>query len=189
MPGRFFELTDDMSVRGRWSLGVPTDEQGREVEDPWVFTEGAPVASPGRPRFPVVIPGKALDFSRAAFAIPVVHLRVATHLAKLAPADVQLVPATIPGQPDEFRILVASQLVRCIDDMASAEVEIWREADGRPEKVGRYRKVAGMRIDPAKVGDTKVFRAWGWSVSLIVSEEVRHALEGLGATGVRFTPV
>ncbi|MCP3136720.1 imm11 family protein [Pyxidicoccus xibeiensis] len=189
MPTRFYELTDDMSIQGRWLLGVPRDEQGREIEEPWLFTDGATVADSRHLRLPVVVPGSALDFSRAAFAIPVVHHRVATRLAELAPSDVQFVDATVQGQTESFCILVATQLVKCIDDKASAEVEYWREADGRPEKVGRYRKVAGMRVDPLKAGQAKVFRPWGWSVSLIVGEDIKQALEEMGATGVRFTEV
>jgi hypothetical protein len=34
-----------------------------------------------------------------------------------------------------------------------------------------------------------VFRTWGWEVALIVSGEIKTALETAGATGVRFTEV
>ena len=61
--------------------------------------------------------------------------------------------------------------------------------DGRPEKTGKYRAVAGMRIDPSKVGDAKIFRTWGWDIALIVSEEIKEALERIGATGMRFKEV
>jgi hypothetical protein len=43
-----------------------------------------------------------------------------------------------------------------------------------------------MRIDKAKVGSAKVFRPEGWEVALIVSEELKDALERMGATGTRF---
>jgi hypothetical protein len=95
----------------------------------------------------------------------------------------------INGQTDQFCILNATRLVRCIDDKASEEVRYWRPQDGRPEKTGQYRAVYGLRIEPAKVGDAKVFRPWGWTVALIVSEEIKEALERIGATGVRFKEV
>jgi hypothetical protein len=46
-----------------------------------------------------------------------------------------------------------------------------------------------MRIDPSKVGDAKVFRPWGWTVALIVSEEIKEALERIRATGTQFEEV
>ena len=61
--------------------------------------------------------------------------------------------------------------------------------DGPLEKVGEYRNVRGMRIDPTAVGEAKVFRPWGWNVALIVSEEIKHALERIGNLGVHFDRV
>jgi len=189
MPKRYFDLCDAMAIRGRWLLGAPTDLQGREVEDPWVFTDGAPVPDPGRLTLSLDVPGKALDFSEAAFSAPVVHSRVAAVFSELAPEDVQLLPVEVEGQSDPFYILVATKLIRCIDDKASREVRVWTPEDGRPEKVGTYRDVRGMRIDPSQVGDAKVFRPWGWSVVLVVREELKDALERIGATGTEFTEV
>ena len=58
-----------------------------------------------------------------------------------------------------------------------------------PEKVGKYRDVRDLRIDKTKVGNAQVFRPEGWAVVLIVSEEIKDALERLGATGTRFQEV
>jgi hypothetical protein len=46
-----------------------------------------------------------------------------------------------------------------------------------------------MRIDKSKVGNAQVFRPEGWSSTLIISEEIKDALERIGATGTRFTEV
>ena len=47
----------------------------------------------------------------------------------------------------------------------------------------------GLRIDPTKVGDAHLFRPWGWTMVLIVSEKLKQALEREGLTGTRFTEV
>jgi hypothetical protein len=188
MSKRYFKLSPGV-VPGCWALGIPTDEQGQEVEDPWIFTDGTPVPHPGRLRLPIDRPGKPVDFSLAGLGVPVIHVRVASLLSELAPTDVQLLPVDIQGQPESFCILVATRLIQCIDDKASDEVEYWLPEDGRPEKVGMYRKVSGLRIDPARVGDAKVFRAGGWSIALIVSEEIKNGLERIGATGTSFKEV
>jgi hypothetical protein len=186
---KYFELSQEVEGSGGWDLGNPTDPQGREVENPWMFREGMPIPDPGRLKIPIGRPGRALDFTLAGFSIPVVHVRVASVFTELAPRDVQILPVDIQGQPDPFCILVATRLVRCIDDKASEEVEYWTPEDGRPEKVGQYRDVYGMRIDPTKVGDAKIFRTWGWTVALIVSEDIKEALERAGVTGMKFKEV
>jgi hypothetical protein len=107
----------------------------------------------------------------------------------MAPEALQLLPVDIPGQPEQFCILNVTRVVKCIDDAASEEVEYWTPADGRPDKVGQYQGVHGMRIAPSQVGDAKVFRPWGWTIALIVSEDIKVALERVGATGVAFTSV
>ncbi|HZH15040.1 MAG TPA: DUF1629 domain-containing protein [Archangium sp.] len=190
MPERYFRLMDDVSVPGRWELGVPLDPQGREVDDPWMFKNGVSVHVDGRLEVPITTRGRPLDFSLAGIGVaPVVHVRVASLLKELAPDEVQLFPVDIDGQPDQFCILNVTRTVKCIDDEASEEVEYWTPEDGRPEKVGQYRGVHGMRIDPTKVGDAKVFRTWGWTIALIVSEEIKEALERIGATGTKFKAV
>ncbi|HZI14644.1 MAG TPA: DUF1629 domain-containing protein [Myxococcus sp.] len=187
MAKRYFQLSDNVSIAGRWELGHPGDARGHEVEDPWMFREGHPVEVKTRLMVPIEEPGKALDFSLAGFSTPVVRASVANIFLELAPNDVQLVPVDIQDHPAPHFILVATKLIRCIDDTASEEVLYWTPEDGRPEKVGQYRDVYGMRIDPTKVGDARVFRTWGWSIALIVSEDIKKALEHAKATGVKFT--
>jgi hypothetical protein len=189
MPTRYYDLSDDVYLAGRWDLGKLLVQEGGSEIWPWLLKRGGPVQFPKCPVGPVRSPGRPLDFSHAAFGIPVVHARVAAIFTELAPTDVQLIPVRIQGQADPYFILNVTRIVKCIDDKASAEVRYWTEEDGLPEKVGKYSSVSGMRIDPAKVGDAKVFRTWGWHVALIVAEDIKEALEREGVTGVKFTEV
>ena len=100
----------------------------------------------------------------------------------------QLIPADIEGQPDQYLVMVATRLIRCIDERAS-RILLWTVEDGVPKKVGKYRDVRDLRVDKTQVGNAKVFRPEGWPVVLIVSEEIKDALERMGATGTRFTEV
>ncbi|RKI43879.1 hypothetical protein D7X55_38585 [Corallococcus sp. AB049A] len=187
---RYFELIDDLHVPGRWSLGDPIDASGREVANPWMFRKGEAVGLESPLKIPVDHAGLALGFTLAGIGLaPVVLADVAAILSRLAPDDLQLFPVTIASEPGPYFLVNVLRLVRCIDDEASEEVLYWKPEDGRPEKVGKYRDVAGMRIDPTKVGDAKVFRAWGWTVALIVSEDIKDALEHANVTGVKFREV
>ncbi|CAM3710769.1 hypothetical protein G4177_03595 [Corallococcus sp. ZKHCc1 1396] len=189
MSQRYFDLSDDVYLEGRWELGHPRDAQGLKLHNPWQFRMGRPAFWPERVRIPVKIPGTVLDYSHAPFSIPVVHVRVASIFKQLAPDDVQFFPVDIEGQPDDFLIMNAVHRVNCIDDEASEEVRYWMPKNGLPEKVGTYFSVWGMHLDALRIGSPKVFRPLHWEVSLIVSEDIKLALERLGATGVRFKDV
>jgi hypothetical protein len=187
MPERFFKLADDVMFPNRWHLAMPQNPQGVKVDD-HEFWRGTPVHIESRLRIPIEIVGKPLDYTEAGLNIPVVHVRVASMFMALAPDDVQLIRVDVEGQPDQYLILVATRLIRCIDETAS-RIRLWTHEDGFPDMVGQYASVRDMRIDKAKAGSTKVFRCEGWSSSLIVSEEVKDALESMGATGTRFEEV
>jgi hypothetical protein len=189
MPMRYFKLCEDVHVPGRWELDTPVDSTGRELGS-WLFLRGEPVHVEGPLHLRSFQPGKPIDFSLAdAGSIPIVHSKVADTLARMAPLDVQLFPVKVDSQPEPYLLVNATRIVKCIDDEASEEVVYWKPEDGVPEKVGTYFSVSGMRIDPTRVGDAKVFRTWGWHIALIVSEDIKEALERTGATGMRFEEV
>ncbi|NNB89680.1 hypothetical protein HJC10_27125 [Corallococcus exiguus] len=190
MPGRYFGLRDDMGIQTRWLLDDPRNSQGNEVDDPWRFADGCPVRVEERLRIPIYHPGTSLEFSHAGVGgAPVVHQRVANIFQTLAPEDVQLIPVDVEGETEPYCLLVATRNIRCIDEQQTTEVLYWKPEDGQPEKVDEYRAVSGMRIDVTKVGDAKVFRPWGWTLALIVSEDIKEALERANVTGVKFSVV
>ncbi|MFP2957966.1 imm11 family protein [Myxococcus sp. 1LA] len=187
-PSRFFRMAENVQA-GHWYLGDPEDSRGQEVEDPWVFRAGRPIQVAGPLTIPIDEPGRAQDFSLAGVGLtPIVHVKVATLLVELAPDDVQTIPVRIKGHPDQYLILVATKRIRCIDERAS-KVQFWEPEDGLPEKVGQYYAVDDLRIDATKVGEAKVFRTEGWTQALIVSEDIKQALERMRATGAKFTQV
>ncbi|HEX8704591.1 MAG TPA: DUF1629 domain-containing protein [Myxococcaceae bacterium] len=187
MAERYFKLADDVYVPHRWHLAMPRDRHGQKVDDAQ-FTSGTLAHIADRLKIPVEIAGKPLDFTEAGIGIPVVHVRVASMFSQLAPNDVQLVPVDVEGQPDQYLILVATRLIRCVDEQAS-RIDFWTHEDGVPHKVGQYLSVLELRIDKRKVGNARVFRPERWDVTLIVSGEIKDALERMGATGTRFEEV
>ncbi|KFA92592.1 imm11 family protein [Archangium violaceum] len=188
MVKQYFDLFDDLYIPGRWHLERPLDESGREIQT-WRFGQGEPFHVEGRIRIPVNIPGKVLDFTLLTSGpVPVVHARAAAIFAEMAPSDVQLIPVEVEGQAEPHFLLNITRVVKCIDDEASDEVRYVTPEHELPEQLGQYRSVIGMRIDPSKVGDAQVFRTWGW-LAMIVSEDIKAALDRLGVTGTKFTLV
>ncbi len=186
---RYFDVYDDMRSPARWLLADPVDENGQEI-NPWQFGKGRLLDLKGTPRFAQYHPGSALDFSLAGMGIPIVHGRVVSLFEKLGlQQQVQFFPAQVEGQAEPYFILNVLRVIRCIDDARCEEVLYWKPEDRRPDKVGQYRNVAGMRIDPSRVGDAHIFRPWGWLVALIVSERLKQAMEEEKISGTRFTEV
>ena len=188
MPG-YFELTDNMSIRHRWHLRMPVDESGQTINNPWLYRRGEWIEPQRDLRFPVRPDGTALDFTLAASLIPVIHERVVDIFQHQRVPDVQFIPVQVEGHQGPYFILNTLRTIRCIDDARSTEVEYWKPEDNRPDKLGQYRSIIGMRIDPTKVGDAQIFRPWGWNVALIVSEDLMDAMEAVGITGTKFEPV
>ncbi|RKH14396.1 hypothetical protein D7Y13_39475 [Corallococcus praedator] len=189
MAARYFELRSDVQEEN-WYLDDPVDANSVEVDNPWMFGNGKPIPAPGYLRIPIMEPGRPQDFSLAGVGMtPIVHVKIATVLAERAANDVQLFSVDIQGHPDQYVLFVATKLIRCINEKDSEEIRFWEARHGQPERIGEYRSVYGMRIDPSKAGDAQLFRPWGWSIALIVSEDLKDALERTGATGMHFTEV
>jgi hypothetical protein len=187
MSRSFFELYADMYIRGGWQLKSPMNDKGEEVRD-WDFRMGAPVHVEGRLRILLENKGRPLDFSETDSRIPVVHIKVASLLAEMAPDDLQLIPVDIEDQPDQYLILVATRNIRCIDEKKS-KVQFWQPEDGLPDMIGQYYAVDNLRIDQSTVGEVKLFRPAGWEMSLIVSGDIKEEMERLGTTGMKFEEV
>ncbi|MBM7115236.1 imm11 family protein [Archangium primigenium] len=187
---RFFNLKIDVYVPGRWYMAAPTLSDGQCLEDLWVFTRGEPIASPGRLRVPLYRAGNPLDFTTAGMgSTPILSERTAAVFRKLASYDTQLFPVDVEGQGVPYHLLVVARTVRCIHDEACEEARYFTPEDGRPERVGEYQAVSGLRIDKSKVGDARVFKTWGWCPALIVDGEVKAALEQAGIVGGYFEEV
>jgi hypothetical protein len=197
---KYYDICDDVYIPGRWDLSFPLfadgeDEDGREGDDErelfdtYRFKEGRFLEIERPIRLTMKPAGIALEFSEA-MGTPIVHRRVVSLFERLGlQKEVQFIPVEVEGQMEPWFILNALRIIRCIDDARCEEVLSWQPEDNRPDKVGQYRNVAGLRVDPDKIGDAHIFRPWGWKVVLIVSEYVKQAMEAEGITGIKFLEV
>ncbi|ATB36889.1 hypothetical protein CYFUS_002304 [Cystobacter fuscus] len=190
MERRFFRLSIDAEVPGRWYFSEPTNLTGEEIDDIWQFSDGRPVEVRERMRIPLYRLGRPLDFTTAGVGLaPILSERVASVLREMATSDVQLFPVEVEGQSEPYHLLNVARTVRCIDDKACKEVQLYTAKDGRPDQIGEYRAISGLRIDKSKVGDARIFRLWGWHPPIIVDGEIKVALDKTGILGARFDEV
>ena len=180
-------MADDQNYAARWHLGEPRTGNGDEI-DAREFRYGQPYKGPLPTHVPISYDGDRVTFLLAAFDMPIVSDEVADVIQEIAPHDVQRFPITVGEYIYGYEILNVIHVVDCVDEERSGIMK-WGPEDGRPDKVGQYRSVNPLVIDPQKVDGHSLFRVKGSLVKLIVSDEVVNALEGLPDLGVVFKQV
>lgn len=175
----FYELGEDLRMKGRWHLAGPVDDEQRDERE---FIQGKVVnlRSPLNSR--IYAHGSPLDFTFTLLQIPIVSPRFANTVRSLVGDQAQWLPVHIDGH-EGFEVLNAQQLVRCIDEGRSEFIK-WHEEDGRPDKLGGYRMVTRLRLDPTQIpGNLHIFRVMGWKIALIVSQAFVDAIRPLNPIG------
>ena len=183
----FFEVMGDVYVPKRWYLGNPVDTEGNILYR-WFFSVGIPLDVNEPIIIPVTQPGQPLDYTECGVAYPVLHLRVVDILNRLGVKDVQYFPVTVEGHPPDYVIMNVTRLIPCVDEARCSRLVRWTEADGFPDKVGDFKVVEGLRIDPTKVGDARIFRPKGWPM-LIIASDIKDAFDREKVTGPKYFEV
>lgn len=185
---RFFDvLADDKQFSERWFLGEPQSESGQSI-DARLFRYGKVYTGPSPSSVPVQQNGKQIAFNLAAFDMPVVSDEVSAVIKTIVGSECEFFPVRVGATNEEMSILNVIRRIECVDE-GRCEVMKWLTSDNRPDRLGCYRSIRGLRIDPARTEGCHVFRIFGWEVSLIVSELIRERLEAIEDLGVVFEPV
>ncbi|WP_140792857.1 imm11 family protein [Myxococcus xanthus] len=174
----------------QWVLELPVPASGGELDDPWMFGDGRRLPDPGPLKSRPFRDGPQRSFSVAnSGRTPIADEQVASIFRKLAPEDVQVFPIEVEGAKNLLYVINATKCFKCVDEKNSKEVQIYPPDGVAPERVGTYRAIYGLRIDPSKAEGARVFRIQGYSSAFIVSEEIKSALAGVGNLGVSFERV
>jgi len=205
MSTTYFELEDDVELKGRWFLDGLSDQTGAEL-DARHFRYGVPVdlgaplvVSSAREyrmidtiqplRVSLSRAGQPLDFTFAAFDLPVVTTRVAMLLARIAGTDIQRIPVLVELNEQNYEIINLTSRIDCIDAERS-EIMWWDNNNNiRPDLAGTPQMITKLVIDPTRIGSRHLFRIEGWQMVIIVSSVVKKAFEDARVSGVRFRQV
>ena len=178
---KYYELDDDLHVKGRWQLAGPVDDEDRDDRE---FSYGQAIKLRGPLMARIHTSGLALDFTHTVSMVPVLSQRMAEAIRPLIDNHAQMFPVYIPGYRG-FEVLNTIMLIPCLDEHLS-EFTKWTAEDGRPDKIGDYQMVTRLRIDAHRVPrNLHVFRVKGWKIALIVSQAFVDAILPLNPTGVK----
>jgi hypothetical protein len=180
---RYFKLSDDVAIDGRWHIAEVTTNDGWEPD----LSDGSRFGGGGLTGA-VSHRGNPLDFCLTSFAVPIARTPVAQAIEAIAHGDVERIPVAIVGHLG-FEVLNARRVIECLDEGRS-EFAKWTKDDHRPELAGHYRMVVGLKVRSNEIPpDAHFFRVARWKVALIVSEHVKLAMERTGCRGARFVDV
>jgi hypothetical protein len=182
-----FVVRDDVDVRDRWYLDSLHDTHGRPLEA-WDFTRGQPVQVAEPLVVSVRRPGRPLDWTFADFDMPVVKPAARELLESLAASHVQFHEARVVGSWDRYAVANIITVRACIDDQRSEFLK-WTPADGREDKIGDYRQVTRLKVDPMRMDNAAICRLAGWRISVVVCRELKEAIEAAQLTGLTFEAV
>ena len=185
-PRVYYRLFDDMSTSKRWYLSAPTGPGGEWLST--ALTRAEPYEGQVPLHVAVYQPGPELELTVPGNAVLVVNQRVARIIESVAAADVQLLPAQVDGSTGPHFVVNVLRMPDCIDEQRSADARRYTAEDGRPDRIGQFKAVGGMKIDPARAGGHHLLRPWGWHVVLVVSDTLADALRSAGVR-CQITPV
>jgi hypothetical protein len=182
----YFKVADAFAKPNRWYLRPPVDKAGKKV-NPEMFTDCKRVAHIGSLEIPLRLRGVRVDFTFGALDMIVVHRRVGLLLEELCGDGIQRIPVRVEESTD-YEILNVLDRVKCIDEERS-RIMWWNAKDGRREKLGQYRMISRLEIDPSRTEGKPLFRLAGWEIALIASDLIKGAFERAGVTGAKFWPL
>lgn len=182
-----YRILDDLSIEDRWHLRAPEDEDEREV-DARDFLACHHYDGPIPLKVRLRRDGERLRFTFGDFDMPVVSRVVHDTLAGFGRDGIQFIPVLIENSSESHWILNVLHHRKCVDEERS-EFMRWKPEDGRPDKVGQYRMFTKLMVNEEQTSRAPIFRIDGWKTALIVSEDVKQALEKVGCRGIRFEPV
>lgn len=181
----YYRLLDDLYIPDRWDLDEPVTESGDEI-DSRLFTIAKRYEGQQQLYIPINIHGEPLDFTFAGFEMPVVRSEVCDIFEKFSKNDIQRIPVIIGDNTVEgFEILNILTQIDCVDEKRS-EYEKWKKSDHRSDLAGEYRSFTLLKIDPDAVQGKNIFRIKKWEIEIIISDQLRLALESHGVNGVSY---
>lgn len=169
-------------------FGEPMTENG-DVIDWWHFSgsgrwEGTePLKVAANPI------GKLYDMSMAPGDVPYVTKRVVDlfNAGKLLSDAVQFIP--LRYGVNTIYIMNILPVVSCVDEENTESIMRWQSEDDEPDRIGQYRQIIGLRVDPVRLKGIDICRVQGWEVSILISQRLRTLLEAHHVKGVVFWPV
>jgi len=178
----FYSLNDDINFPDRWYLGDVINV------DNWSLLKFVDTNKTYQVKIYQL--GQQMDFSQnEAYGVCIVSEKFKQALAGIP--DVNFAKAeVVDSEVDtEYYIMSVPSVVKCIDEERSEFQKFEVNDPVRPDKAGEYRGFFKMVVNRQACESNSVFRVAGFDIEIIVSSEIKKALEKENVTGLKFKQV
>lgn len=138
------------------------------------------------------------DFPFTAYDIPVFSQKLKSLIEKIAPGSVQYLALDIFNESTKSHLsgyYIANYLhnIDCLDRSLS-KYEVWTKDnllfwEDRPQMLNTFRDIKKIVLNSKLIGESKLFRLWGWDVMVIANEDVKNSIELANITGCNFREI
>ncbi len=130
------------------------------------------------------------DFALSTVLVPIHSARLKAFIEEIAPGEVQYLPLKIynkgTGEIEGYHIGNVLKIIDCLD----RENTIHQETESKDSRSGRSGKLSEKKnivLNPALIGDAKIFRLKDWEFMIIVRDDVVKAVKKSGFSASRFS--
>lgn len=176
---KYYWLKDDINYSGRWFLNKISGL------DNWSLYSKVPELTE---HLSVLVSrhGNEMDFTlTSSHAVPIVSDRLKAALSNFS--GIKFIPVTLNGYLNEYFVMIIDDMVDCVDEVRSKYQKFEVNDPVRPDRAGSFRAFFSMVIDADKVIGIDILRVKRFEMAIIVSDNVKIALENSGVTGVELS--
>jgi hypothetical protein len=140
--------------------------------------------------------GELLDFPFTNNDLHVYSAKLVDLMLGLGVTQIQYIPLKIINRWNDQEILDYSianylQVIDCLDRVRS-KYKVWTKEnllfwEKRSYMLGTFQGVSEVVLNKDHIGDSKLFRLWGWNCMVVVREEIKTSIEKAGITGCLFS--
>jgi hypothetical protein len=183
----YFEFSFGPGDLYPWHFDSPTTKAGAEVSI-WAFSMGKRYDDNNELVVKIGSCGTKTSVVFGTFGTIFVEEKLGHALAENLKSRVQIIPIKVIDTDMRFVILNLLDEIECVDEARSEFTKYEPGNQMRPDKVGHYRSVYKLAIDPAKVNGADMFKVKGW-VAVIVSAFAKEVIEKYDPRGCSFSKV
>ncbi|MHC9543445.1 MAG: suppressor of fused domain protein [Vulcanimicrobiota bacterium] len=129
------------------------------------------------------------DFVLSTVLVPIHSARLKTFIEEIAPGEVQYLPLKIyKDGREEIEGYYIGNVLRIVDCVDREQMHQDSESKARlPGRSGKLNEKDSIVLNPALVGDAKIFRLKDWEYVLIVRDDVVKEIKKAGFSASRFS--
>ena len=188
MADEFFEMLDDMKLQNVRLFGDLLTPDGAEVLR-WDCSYGRYVNWAGQLTAKVIKEGRPLDLSSNTCRTWIASAKTKQVIDRFAPESVQYFPVEVKGDSEPYFVTNILRRIACLDEKLSYVERTPVDDKKRPDLAGKVSMILDLHILSGRAEGEHLFRLDESAIHVIVSRQLKEALEQAGIAGVKFESV